>query len=361
MDGKEDFVTAEHWQNDQEKRRQYALSIGQVGSTLEAAIYDQAFLMKPGFSMSTITALRTAADRGVRIYTITQTNANGVLSIMQTDAATKQDIANAVNAGKRVTAAQNDITVAGFNGMGYIIEDPQTGAAAYLISGGTNGGNSPAGGFTYPMPQVAATPILGFILGSTLRSAGMGIVATGGVATGLAVPALVGACFATIVCGGALILAALIPALIIYSSQASAIEDRYPRTSRVFRHYTRSPLAFLIGQSKFILGSSGGTFTPNVRAVYVEEPIDPLIACPPTGVQSALKTIQYQLPLLPGETPQIRANGYVEVEVTRAGYWDAFIGKNVNGIGSLETYFLTGFLYYGPFSIAIEEYRPACY
>ena len=143
--------------------------------------------MKPGFSMSTMTALKAAADAGIRTYVITQANVNAVLPVMQTDANTKQDIQNAIAAGKRVTASQNDITVAGFTGIGYIVEDPQTGAAAYLIGGGTNGGNSPAGGFAYPMPQVTATPVLGFILGSTLRSAGMGIVAVGGVATGLAI------------------------------------------------------------------------------------------------------------------------------------------------------------------------------
>jgi transglutaminase-like putative cysteine protease len=360
MDAKMDFVIATHLQNDQEKRRLYALTIGQVGSFLEAGIFEQAFLLKQGYAMSAMTALKAAADLGIRTYTITSANLNTVLESMQTSSNTKRDIQNAVNAGKRVTASQNDIVVASFKGIGYIVEDPDTGSAAYIISGGRMGGDAPAGANVYPLPQVLATPILGLLVGSSLRSIGAGVVATGGIATGIAVPALIGTCFATIVCGGAVILAALVPTLIIYSSQARAIEDRYPRTSRIFRHYTRALVAPLIDASKLIFGSAaGGTFNPNRRAVYVEEPIDATIACPPTGDQSARKTLEYALPLFPAETPLTRANAYVEFEITRAGYWEPLIRKEFNGRVT-ETIFDVPFIYFGPYAIAIAPVR-SCY
>jgi hypothetical protein len=156
------------------------------------------------------------------------------------------------------------------------------------------------------------------------------------------------------------ILAALVPTLIIYSSQARAIEDRYPRTSRIFRHYTRALVAPLIDASKLIIGSAaGGTFNPNRSAVYVEEPIDATIACPPTGDQSARKTLEYALPLFPTETPLTRANAYVEFEITRAGYWEPLIRKEFNGRVT-ETIFDVPFIYFGPYSIAIAPVG-SCY
>lgn len=50
------------------------------------------------------------------------------------------DIRNAVNAGKRATAHENRINFNGWVGEGYTLIDPQTGAGAYMISGGGNGG-----------------------------------------------------------------------------------------------------------------------------------------------------------------------------------------------------------------------------
>ncbi len=51
----------------------------------------------------------------------------------------ENDIANAVNARKSVTVSKTNINFHGWNGCGYIIADPETGAGAYMISGGTNG------------------------------------------------------------------------------------------------------------------------------------------------------------------------------------------------------------------------------
>lgn len=52
----------------------------------------------------------------------------------------KDDITNAVNAGKVVTVSKTNINFNGWNGCGYIITNPETGAGGYMISGGTNGG-----------------------------------------------------------------------------------------------------------------------------------------------------------------------------------------------------------------------------
>jgi hypothetical protein len=52
----------------------------------------------------------------------------------------ESEIANAVAAGYQVTTHASSINFAGVNTVGYIIEDPATGSAAYKISSGENGG-----------------------------------------------------------------------------------------------------------------------------------------------------------------------------------------------------------------------------
>ena len=59
---------------------------------------------------------------------------------MQIDQQVKYDIVNAVNAGKEVTVSKTNITYNEWSGCGYIIINPETGAGAYMLSGGLNGG-----------------------------------------------------------------------------------------------------------------------------------------------------------------------------------------------------------------------------
>jgi hypothetical protein len=173
-DVKEDFVMAAHLSDDNEIRRKFMLAVGTVGSYLEAGIYDQAFLMNPGYSMSSITALKAANDMGVPIYTIDQSNIATLLPQMVTSADVIIDIQNAVAAGKRVTAAQRDITVANFKGMGYILEDTVTGAAAYMISGGRNGGDSPAQESVKPAEQSPGALMIGSVISALTTDAAAG-------------------------------------------------------------------------------------------------------------------------------------------------------------------------------------------
>ena len=44
-----------------------------------------------------------------------------------------------MNAGKLVTVSRSNIEFQDWNGCGYIILDPETGAGAYMISGGLSG------------------------------------------------------------------------------------------------------------------------------------------------------------------------------------------------------------------------------
>ena len=93
--------------------------------------------------ISAVKALALAASQGQKIYTLnTQNQAQHqtLLAQIAIDAGARQEIQNALVAGKTVTVHASPITQSGWTGSGYIITDPATGAGAYKISGGANGG-----------------------------------------------------------------------------------------------------------------------------------------------------------------------------------------------------------------------------
>jgi hypothetical protein len=55
------------------------------------------------------------------------------------------------------------------------------------------------------------------------------------------------------------------------------------------------------------------------------------------------------------------AGSFIEIAITRAGYWDGVIGGGVNNSGGEEVVFHLPFLYFGPWAVAIEQNGSACY
>jgi hypothetical protein len=86
-----------------------------------------------------VKALAVASAQGQKIYQITAANV-GVVDSLNIGQEVKDEIAASVAVGKEVTVSEANITVAGWTGVGYIVSDPETGAGAYRISGGGNGG-----------------------------------------------------------------------------------------------------------------------------------------------------------------------------------------------------------------------------
>lgn len=122
--------------------RQYMLSNGMTSSTLEHIVPEQLFSTpdNPAEGVSAVKALQLANEQGIPIYTINQGNIATTLPQLQVDSDVKGDIQNAVNAGKVVTVSKSNISYKGWNGCGYIITNSETGAGAYMISGGLSGG-----------------------------------------------------------------------------------------------------------------------------------------------------------------------------------------------------------------------------
>ncbi len=122
--------------------KEYMLKSGMTSSALEHSVPENLFSTpgNPAQGISAVKALQIANDQGIPIYTINETNITTVLPQLQVDIQVKEDIQNAVNAGKEVTVSKSNISYNGWTGCGYIVINPETGAGAYMLSGGINGG-----------------------------------------------------------------------------------------------------------------------------------------------------------------------------------------------------------------------------
>jgi len=115
---------------------------GIVGSHLEGAIFEQILAKPNGASVSAVQLLRDAASQGIKIYRLTSQNAASLNDISAT-ADVKSDISAALSAGKFVLVPERSPAHNRWSGTGYIVADPATGAGAYLLNGGLNGGSDP--------------------------------------------------------------------------------------------------------------------------------------------------------------------------------------------------------------------------
>lgn len=130
------------------------LLTGAAGSAAEHSIPEQLFNnpYKPANdpsrpqAVSAVRVLALAAEQGQKIYTFNSSNTAFHSAIyglgINNDA--KNDIANALAIGKEVSVHEKDISINGWSGSGYVILDPDTGAGAYKLDGGTNGGAVPS-------------------------------------------------------------------------------------------------------------------------------------------------------------------------------------------------------------------------
>ncbi|MGM7703482.1 polymorphic toxin-type HINT domain-containing protein [Pseudalkalibacillus sp. Hm43] len=117
----------------------FMLAQGSIESAMEHGIYEQ-FLGIP--SVSTIKVLEEANNRGIPIHTVTKQNISEVLPKLKVSNTIKNDISNAVNQGRIVTIPEENIQYYDWSGTGFIVMDPDSGAAGYMISGGTAGGST---------------------------------------------------------------------------------------------------------------------------------------------------------------------------------------------------------------------------
>jgi len=124
---------------DPNKSRVFMQSTGTLGSGLEHGIFEQIYGIS---AVSTIKVLQIANEEGIPIYQINSTNVDQILPRLQVSEAVKSQIKNSVSSGQVVIIPERDINFIDWNGVGYIVVDPASGAGAYMISGGLAGGRN---------------------------------------------------------------------------------------------------------------------------------------------------------------------------------------------------------------------------
>lgn len=113
---------------------------GADGSLSENLIFEDEF-NEP--AVSTIKILELASDMRIPIYEFDIGNAGSIYSSLNLSATVENAIYSAVvSNGHVVTVPRDNITYYDWTGTGYIDMDPTTGAAGYIISGGTSGGQT---------------------------------------------------------------------------------------------------------------------------------------------------------------------------------------------------------------------------
>ncbi len=241
LDIAQDLQTAIHQGGDGQRAFSYFTQAGIQSSALEGLIFDQLFGGNLGDGISAVRILELANAQGIPIYHINASNVGTILPLLQVSNQVKSSIQDAISAGKFVQAPKQDITHNGWRGVGYIVQDPASGAGAYLISGGLAGGakNIPAT-TVYPIPQVPANTVVLLVIGAVLATAAVvappAVVIVGGVVVGVNIGAALGAGAA------AAELAAILTLVIaIAKSISDAItRSRPPEDWRILRHYTTS-------------------------------------------------------------------------------------------------------------------------
>jgi hypothetical protein len=121
------------------KERSYMDITGLVSSYHEHSLFEKI----DGYaSVSAVRALQVASANGIPIQHINSSNITQLLPSLQIAPEIKNDIQNAVNAGKEITVPQTNIQIMDWNGIGYIAKDTNRGSGAYIITGGLGGGSS---------------------------------------------------------------------------------------------------------------------------------------------------------------------------------------------------------------------------
>ncbi|MBL7251380.1 transglutaminase-like domain-containing protein [Alloalcanivorax marinus] len=140
-----DNVLAIQVDKDNDRKRWIArnLAIGARLSAMEHSLPEQMYSTEDNSAhgISAVKALQLATAEGQKIWTITRKNLNQALAALDLGLAEEADIRNAVLAGKEVTAHERPVNFHGRASVGYTVLDPDTGAGAYLIASGENGGD----------------------------------------------------------------------------------------------------------------------------------------------------------------------------------------------------------------------------
>lgn len=326
LDIKGIHTSAIHSQNEASKKKDFMLKAGLLSSALESAIFEQAFLLRPGYSMSAVAVIQKANEQSIPIYQITEANLATVLPKLTIAAGIKNQISNAVNAGLEVTVPQDNVIVADFVGVGYIITDPKTGSGSYLLNGYRDGGDSPVPESVDPLVQLSS-PIDDFIMKSLRESTNVNFVAENGIIMGITIPST---STGTGTLGGGGVIGLLLILTMLIDAFMSEVDKRFPESDEpvIYRKYAEVWLSLvnLFSMSFRVSKDESHTFGAGVVYLALHDRDDPevqnrlghvQVACPPTAIQRDDLAEAYQLPKVGVPSVPAMAASYIDIKVTR--------------------------------------------
>jgi hypothetical protein len=239
LDIARDLQTAVHQTGNPKSAFSYFSQAGIYSSALEGLIFDQLFGGNPGDGISTVRILNLANSLSVPIYFIDATNVATVLPRLQVSNQVKTTIRDAINAGKVVQVPQREVTHNGWTGVGYIVQDPVSGAEAYLISGGLAGGTSDTEvSFCVPLPEVPISGVVGLIISKLASSAGLDFYKESGGGMFIAAAISTPKPSDVLVAPGPLLKALVITIIIFGMLKDIADKIKVPPRYETYRHYT---------------------------------------------------------------------------------------------------------------------------
>ncbi|WP_019867115.1 transglutaminase-like domain-containing protein [Methylovulum miyakonense] len=139
VDVKLSSVAAVALDGNPKKTATFLLNSGMMSSATEGAAIEEVFSKPLGHGSNTMRLLQLANEQKIPIYHLTTSNIAANRAALQHTAEVMADIDNALNAGLEVIIPKSRQTNGAWSGSGYIMLNPNTGAADYRVSGGLSG------------------------------------------------------------------------------------------------------------------------------------------------------------------------------------------------------------------------------
>jgi hypothetical protein len=136
---------------------------GHFASALEHEVFEEL-----GYSaLSTIRLHSLALEQGIPVYRIDATNRATVFPLLDLNLFVERQISNQLDRGRIVTVSAQEIKAGDWSGVGWIVQEPETGRSAYLISGGLSGNlfTHSGGSLTETLDSIAAYAMLAINMG----------------------------------------------------------------------------------------------------------------------------------------------------------------------------------------------------
>jgi hypothetical protein len=139
-----EIVSDRGGESEGESLQNFMISIGAFGSAMESELFERLLPLDTSeeAAISTVVILKEAALQGIPIYTVTPDNKTVTIPQLQLPSEIIKDIQNSAASGRHITVPKTMVTIGDYTGIGYVVMDPVSGAASYLIAGGLSGGYS---------------------------------------------------------------------------------------------------------------------------------------------------------------------------------------------------------------------------